>query len=201
MGMRSRGLPWISGLLVGLGFVKLPFIGKERRRIMKTAMRMVTAIGLSCLMLLGASALHAREEGIKIGSLVIKAVPGTRENLLIRSSVEVQATFTDEAGKKEHYIGEMGIKMGIDLSFKSDETLGYAVFSVASDYKTGSHALQGKYFGQKASAAVGAGPSVQLLIGGLEKSFTLQPIAIGTTEGYGASGGLGYLYLQKAPGR
>jgi hypothetical protein len=91
----------------------------------------------------------------------------------------------------------MGTRLGVDISHKTGETLGYLVFSAASDYKTGSYALQGKYFGSKASAAAGAGIGVQVLLGGLEKSFSLQPFAAGGVEGYGASLGLGYLYLQK----
>lgn len=59
--------------------------------------------------------------------------------------------------------------------------------------------MQGKYFGTEASATVGAGVSAQMLLGGFEDSFTLQPLAIGVNEGVGASLGLGYLYLQKNP--
>jgi hypothetical protein len=113
--------------------------------------------------------------------------------------VEVEAVFTGEGGKTEHYMGEMGIGLGVDLSYKPDEVLGYLVFSASSDYKTGSYALQGKYYGADAAVAVGAGPSVKVLVGGFEKSFTLQPLALGGSTGIGASAGLGYLYLQKDP--
>lgn len=167
---------------------------------MRRLITLVLVIGLcSSLALTAPAPVCAGKDGIKIGTLTIKAVKGTRHNLLVTSSVDVVAEFKDEDGKTEHYIGEMGTKLGVDLSFKSDEVLGYAVFSPSSDYKTGSYALQGKYFGQKVSAAVGAGPSVQILLGGFDKSFTLQPIAIGYTKGVGASAGLGYLYLQKDP--
>ena len=169
---------------------------------MKTLSKSMIIMCVLSAFLLVSPALNAEEKaGVKVGTLVITAVPGSGRNLIVRSSVDVEATFKDEAGKTEHYIGEMGIKLGLDLSFKTSEKLGYVVFSPSSDYRTGSYALQGKYFGTKASAAFGAGASAQLLIGGFDKSFTLQPLAVGYTTGGGVSAGLGYLYLQKDPSK
>ena len=136
-------------------------------------------------------------EGLKVGTLVIKPIPGTRTNLLIRSTTDVKAVFTDDKGRKEYYVGEMGIGLGIDLSTKSNEEIGYLVISASSDYKTGSYALQGKYYGAKADASVGVGVAAVVLVGGFDKSFTLQPAAVGTQTGWGAAAGASYLYLQK----
>ncbi len=116
-----------------------------------------------------------------------------------RSAVGNKFLLVTSVLEDRQHNGEMGQKLGIDLSHKTDEELGYIVFSVASDYKHGSYAMQGKYFGSKASAAVGVGLGAQVLIGGFEKSFTLLPIAVGGVEGIGASCGMGYLYLQKDP--
>ncbi len=134
---------------------------------------------------------------VTIFTLKVTALPGTGHNLIIKSSVDIDAVFTDTAGNEEYYIGEMGYKLGVDLSVKSNEQLAYIVFSPSSNYKTGSYALQGKYFGQKAKASMGVGAGAQILLGGFDKSFTLQPLALEGTEGYGVSAGLGYLYLQK----
>jgi len=166
---------------------------------MNSKKQLLVIIGLLCAIMMVSSPLCAAEGGVKIGTLTINVVPDTRRNILIRSSADVKAVFKDEHGKTEHYFGEMGIGLGVDLSYKSDEVLGYLVFSGSSDYKTGSYALQGKYYGADAAAAVGGGPSVKVLIGGFEKSFTLQPLMVGGSKGFGASAGLGYLYLQKDP--
>jgi hypothetical protein len=53
-----------------------------------------------------ASTLYAAAGGIKVGILTIKAIPGTRHNLIVRSSVDIEAVFTETEGKKEKYIGE-----------------------------------------------------------------------------------------------
>lgn len=179
------------------GLIPTTFFNTYKEKIMKTLFNSVTAVALFCIFLLTAFPLYAADPGVKIGTLEVKAIQSTRHNLIIMSSVDVNAVFTDSSGNKEHYIGEMGYKLGIDFSHKTDETLSYLVVSATSDYKSGSYALQGKYFGTKASVAVGAGAGVQILLGGFEKSFTLQPVSVGGVEGYGASLGLGYLYLQK----
>jgi hypothetical protein len=164
---------------------------------MKNQHKNMVLLATSGLILLLVSTLYAADGGVKLGTLEIKAIESTRHNLIIKSSVDVNATFTDSGGNKEYYIGEMGIKLGLDASRDTKETLQYLVISAASEYKTGSYALQGKYFGQKAEASLGAGAVVEVFIGGFDKSFTLQPLAVGTTEGYGVELGLGYLYLQR----
>jgi hypothetical protein len=164
---------------------------------MKTFTKSITFLALLGIAVFVSSSLYAADTGVKVGSLEIKAIESTSHNLIIRSSVDVVAVFTDTDGKTEHYVGEMGYKLGVDFSHKTEEDLEYLVFSAASEYKTGSYALQGKYFGTKVSAEAGVGMGAQLLLGGGNKSFTLQPLAAGTTKGEGVSIGLGYLYLQK----
>jgi hypothetical protein len=163
---------------------------------MKSSMKLMLVLALVCVFVNPLST-YAGDAGIKIGALVVKAVEGSRKNLIIRSSVDVVAEFTDLDGNKEYYIGEMGQKFGIDMSIKKKEVLRYAVFSPSSAYKTGLYALAGKYFGAKASVAAGAGVGAQVLLGGFDKSFTLQPLSAGGVKGVGASLGLGYLYLQR----
>lgn len=174
-----------------------------KRKVVFMKRFMALALVIVCsIALLGVSQVYAEEKGgIKVGKLVIEPIEGTRQNLLIRSSVDVQAVFTDTKGNKEYYIGEMGIGFGIDLSLKTEEKIGYIVFSASSDYKTGSYAMKGKYFGAKADASVGAGVGAIVLVGGFDKSFTLQPAGVGYQKGWGAAAGASYLYLQKNPKR
>ena len=159
----------------------------------------VTIVGVLCVFVLMSAQVYAGEEGVKIGTMTITAIPGSGHNLIINSSVDVNAVFTDAAGEKEYYIGEMGVGLGIDLSYKKSEELGYVVFSPSVDYKNGSYALQGKYFGGDASVTVVGGVSVKVMVGGFDKSFVLQPLALGGNTGVGAAAGLGYLFLQKDP--
>ena len=60
------------------------------------------------------------------------------------------------------------------------------------------HALTGKYIGGGASAAIGAGVGAAVLIGGSADQFSLQPIAVSGSTGFGAAAGVTYLYIQPA---
>ncbi|MGE0388159.1 MAG: DUF992 domain-containing protein [Gammaproteobacteria bacterium] len=135
------------------------------------------------------------QQGVKLGVIECTVVPGSRVNLLIRSTADVECVF-DNQGTKEMYKGETGIALGLDVSFKSNEKIAFAVFGAVDDVKPGAHALQGKYVGGTLSAAAGVGVGAKALIGGSKKNVSLQPLAIETSAGLGASGGVGFLYLE-----
>ncbi len=132
--------------------------------------------------------------GTKIGVLTCDAVPESGLNLLIHSTVDVECKFesTDGSGV-EHYVGETGVGFGIDLKFDRTKQLVFAVF--AADVVKGNHKLAGKYGGAGASASLGVGVGAQVLVGGSNKSISLQPVIEGST-GVGVSAGLTYLFLQ-----
>ncbi len=133
--------------------------------------------------------------GFELGVLKCDVVPGTRVNLIIRSTADVECTFNNN-GTIEKYKGETGIGLGLDLSFKTDEHMAFSVISATSDTSAGAYSLAGKYVGGELSAAVGVGLGAKALIGVGEKAFSLQPLALETSKGLGVSGGLGFLYIE-----
>ncbi len=162
---------------------------------MKSIVRAISIVLLAGFAAAGLSAPASAQTGVRIGYLACEAVPGTRFNLLIMSSVDVKCVFNDVNGR-ERYRGETGIALGADLNLKGMEKINFAVLAGTSDYKIGSNALAGKYFGAKASASAGIGAGAAVLLGGGSKNFTLQPLAIEGNIGLGAAAGLGYLYLE-----
>lgn len=137
------------------------------------------------------------EAGVELGILTCEVVPGSRVNLLIRSTADVTCTF-DNQGTVEKYRGETGIALGVDLSFKQNEKMGFAVIAATSDAAPGAYALAGKYVGGQAAAAAGVGLGAKVLVGAGNKNISLQPLALETSTGLGVSGGLGFLYIEKA---
>ena len=137
----------------------------------------------------------AEDGGMQIGILKCSVVPGSRVNLLIRSTADVVCEF-DNNGTLEKYKGETGIGLGLDLSFKTDEQIAFSVITASSDVTAGSYALAGKYVGGELSAAVGVGLGAKALIGASDQSFNLQPLALESSKGLGVSGGLGFLYIE-----
>ena len=135
--------------------------------------------------------------GTKVGILDCQTVPHSGVSLLIHSTSGVKCEYRSSDGSEvEYYIGETGIGLGIDLSFDRETRLLYTV--LAADFKSGSYKLTGKYFGAGASATVGAGVGAQVLVGGNNGSFSLEPVIEGST-GLGASAGVTYLFIQPAP--
>lgn len=149
---------------------------------------------LALLVAMPAFAKEVSSAGTKVGVLTCHQVEGSKVNLLIHSTAQLRCTFDSTAGgSREHYKGETGVGLGIDMHFKKEETLVFAVFS--ADFKPGTHQLAGKYGGAGASAGVGVGAGAQVLVGGNNRSISLQPVISGNT-GVGAAAGLTYLYLE-----
>ncbi|MFQ5592424.1 MAG: DUF992 domain-containing protein, partial [Phycisphaerae bacterium] len=116
------------------------------------------------------------EGGVKLGVITCSVVPGSRVNLLIRSTADVECEF-DNRGTIERYVGETGIALGLDLSFRSDEKMAFTVIAAANDVQLGAHALTGKYAGGEATATAGLGVGAKVLVGGGDNNVSLQPLA------------------------
>ena len=133
------------------------------------------------------------ESGAEVGVLTCKTVPGSRINLLVHSTADIQCEFKESDGSIERYKGETGIGLGIDLHIEHDETVIFTV--VASHFQPGTHQLAGHYAGAKAGVTAGVGGGAALLVGGSDDSIGLKP-AISHNKGLGVAAGLGYLYLE-----
>lgn len=140
-------------------------------------------------------AAHAAEGGVQLGVITCTVVPGSRVNLLIRSTADVTCEFNNQ-GTIEKYKGETGIEFGLDLSLKENEKLAFTVIAASADVKPGAYSLAGKYLGGKATAAAGVGLGAAVLIGGGNNNISLQPLALETSTGIGVSGGIGFLYIE-----
>ena len=138
-----------------------------------------------------------QQSGIQVGIITCSVIPNSRVNLLIRSTADVECVYENQ-GQTEKYIGETGIALGLDLSFKQNEKFAFTIIAASADVKPGAHALAGKYVGGTLGASAGVGLSASALIGGGEKNISLQPLALGTNTGIGASGGIGFLYIEAA---
>ena len=137
------------------------------------------------------------ESGLEVGVLKCSVVSGSRVNLLIRSTADVSCTYNNQ-GTLERYQGEAGIALGLDLSFKTEENMAFAVIAASADTTPGAYALSGKYVGGQAAATAGVGVGAKVLVGAGSQNFSLQPVALETNKGLGASAGIGFLYIEKA---
>jgi hypothetical protein len=96
----------------------------------------------------------------------------------------------------EHYVGSVS-KVGVDIGYLAGGQMVWNV--VASTTYPGPGSLAGSYSGATVSAAVGPGVGANALIGGSNRSFTLQPVSVEGQSGLDASSGLATINLQFAP--
>ncbi|MEL6767056.1 MAG: DUF992 domain-containing protein [Pseudomonadota bacterium] len=132
----------------------------------------------------------AAEKGVKLGILSCELTDKT--NVIVYTNETFNCIYNPNSGGTEQYDGAI-TRIGIDLEWKPNQQLIWTVVAPTTDIKGG--ALAGDYGGVSASASLGAGAGGKVLVGGFEKSITLQPLAIAGSTGVGASAGIEALKL------
>lgn len=151
-------------------------------------MKIVAAMVLATTLL---AAPAAQAASVKVGRLACNVAAGT--GFILGSSKDVSCRFHRINHSTESYYGEIN-KVGIDIGKTEATHIEWLVFAVdASHYNTG--ALSGNYFGASAEATVGVGLGGNILIGGFQDSFVLQPFSIQAQTGLNFAVGLANLTL------
>jgi hypothetical protein len=144
--------------------------------------------------LLAASIGSAQAQGVKAGQLDCNVAAGV--GLVIGSQRNVSCTFTPAApGPIEHYTGTIS-KLGLDIGVTGGGTMVWLVVA-AAPWQRG--ALQGSYVGGSAEASVIAGVGANALVGGLNRSFALQPLSVQGQVGLNIAAGIAGLELAYVP--
>ena len=130
------------------------------------------------------------EQTVKIGAL--RCDVGVGLGLIIASSKEMICIFTSARGHSERYSG-MVRKFGIDIGATNRGVLAWAVFAPTAGSKRG--ALAGDYVGVDASVTLGAGVGANALVGGFDRSFTLQPLSVEIQSGVALAAGVASMTL------
>lgn len=137
--------------------------------------------------LLGALALSAvplavpAQAAAKLG--LLDCVASGAVGFVIGSTKDVTCTFTpaNRDLPVETYSGSIK-KFGLDLGATGGTLMQWYVVANAPDaYEPG--ALAGSYYGTNAEATVAAGAGANLLVGGSNKSFSLQPVSVQEQSG------------------
>ncbi|MEO0823678.1 MAG: DUF992 domain-containing protein [Pseudomonadota bacterium] len=131
-----------------------------------------------------------QKKGVKVGILSCELTGKT--NAIVYTDETFACIYNPNSGGNEQYSGKI-TRIGVDLEWTPDQQLIWAVMAPTTDVDGG--ALAGTYGGVSASAALGAGVGAKVLVGGLDKSFALQPLSIAGSTGAGASAGIESLEL------
>jgi hypothetical protein len=129
----------------------------------------------------------------KAGTLTCDISAGI--GLIVASKKNVTCLFTPaQPGPREVYTGAIS-KYGLDVGATSGGEMVWSVFA-PSNKKFG--ALAGRYGGASAEASVGAGGGANVLIGGSDRTVTLQPVSVQGQTGLNLAVGVAGLELNPA---
>jgi uncharacterized protein DUF992 len=159
---------------------------------MKTSFGLIGAVALAAFTF--AAPATAAPHGVKVGTLTCNVASGW--GFVFGSSKDLHCTFRPNAHTGEHYTGSIS-KFGIDVGYTEGGVLVWGVFAPSSDVRAG--ALEGDYVGASAQATVGVGLGANVLVGGFDKSFALQPLSVSGNEGLNVAAGIGAISLRSSP--
>jgi Protein of unknown function (DUF992) len=150
------------------------------------------ALGLAVGLFAQGTPAHA-QSGVRIGTLSCDVAGGW--GFVFGSSKALRCTLTPGWRHPEHYFGTIS-KFGVDIGYTSGGVLVWAVF--APGPYAGPGALAGDYVGATASATVGLGVGANVLVGGSNRSISLQPLSIEGNAGLNVAAGVGAITLRYA---
>ncbi len=155
-----------------------------------------TGILATCLIAASLSfspAANAQGTNVQVGVLKCTVAGGT--GLILGSSKGLTCIFKKQDGVRERYTGNIN-KFGIDIGTTKQSKISWLVFAPSG--KNVSRALAGGYVGVTAEVTVGGGVGANLLVGGINKSITLQPLSVQVQEGFNIAAGIGNMNLKYA---
>lgn len=114
---------------------------------------------------------------VRAGVLTCQVAPGV--SFIVGSNKALTCQYKSVRGFTERYTGRIN-RVGLDLGFTTGGTLVWAVYAPS---RRGRGALAGDYLGASAEATVAAGVGANALLGGSNRSITLQPLSVGAQQG------------------
>ncbi len=151
-------------------------------------------LGLAAMASLGFATQAMADPGVKAGVLTCNVDGGW--GLVFGSTKAVHCDFTPDGNTVEHYEGRIN-KYGVDVGYHNGGIMAWAVFAPTSPLKPGS--LAGGYGGVTASATVGVGAGANVLVGGSDKSVSLQPLSLEGNTGLNVAAGVASIDLSYVP--
>jgi len=139
-----------------------------------------------------AAAAQAEGPGVSAGTLTCNVAAGT--SFVFGSTREMNCIYARADGQAERYIGEV-LRYGIDIGYTNAATMMWTVVAGTNDVAPG--ALTGNYAGVTAAATPGIGGAANVLIGGNNRTVSLQPVSIEGNTGLNLAAGIGQIRLRR----
>ncbi|MFG1345913.1 DUF992 domain-containing protein [Xanthobacter autotrophicus DSM 431] len=157
-------------------------------------MKTVVKAGLAAVALLAAGAVPASAQSrVQVGTLVCSLAPNI--SFVIGSVREMSCSFRPSVrgAKGGSYQGTVR-RLGLDIGFSGSGELVWGVFAPSA--KVGKGALRGTYVGASSNASIGVGLGANVLVGGSQNTFALQPLSVQGQTGLNLALGVSDLTLR-----
>lgn len=152
--------------------------------------RFLKMAAVAAIVAAGVSGAAEAKTGVRIGTLECDVSGGV--GLIVTSSKSMRCTLHRVSGKKEFYTGVIR-KYGLDIGVTGKAKMGWVVFAPG---KIGRKSLLGTYVGASADASVAVGGGANVLVGGFNKTVTLQPVSAQLQTGLNVAAGVSTLELR-----
>ena len=156
-------------------------------------MRLSSLLGAAAVALVAsfASANAQQPQGVRIG--VLECRGGQNVGMVIASATTLECVFRSEGRRPEAYLAHVS-RFGVDLGVTENTSLAWAVH--APTRRVGRGDLAGNYGGVGGNVSFGVGGGGNLLWGGSQNSFALQPLSLQGQTGVNVTGGVVGLDLE-----
>jgi hypothetical protein len=155
--------------------------------------RSLLCLAIGAALAASASLAQAQNKGVTIGTLECHEASGG--GLIFSSSRDLNCTFSgmEKDAKAIHYTGKIN-RYGVDIGFQQNAVILWGVVSTSDKFTPGD--LAGKYGGLTAQIGWGGGLGVNVLFGGSNNGFALQPLSIQGFNGANLAAGLAEVELR-----
>lgn len=134
---------------------------------------------------------NAQQQGVRVG--VLECRGGQNVGMVVASNTTLQCVYRGEGRRPEPYLAHVS-RFGVDLGVTENTSLAWAVH--APTQRIGRGDLAGNYGGVGGNVSFGLGGGGNLLWGGSQNSFALQPLSLQGQTGVNVTGGVVGLDLE-----
>lgn len=149
--------------------------------------------GIAAVALIASLASAGAQERLQVG--VLECVGGPNLGYVFGSATQLECVFQSGGRRPEPYVALVQ-RIGLDLGFTQNTGLAWAVY--APTRRLGRGDLSGSYGGVGANASFGVGVGGNLLVGGSNNAFALQPLSLQGQTGLNATAGIVDVQLRPA---
>jgi hypothetical protein len=156
--------------------------------------RLPLLVSAIVLAVFGSGAHAQTSPAVQIGLLNCRG--GASIGFVVGSVTNLRCVLTAAGRPDQNYVATIE-KAGIDLGITESTNLSWAVFAPVQ--YSGPGDIAGRYFGAQSDVAFVVGLGANVLLGGSQNSFALQPLSLQSSTGVDISAGFERLDLK--PGR